>query len=192
MSNYFLLMDETTWAGPVPRRTEGPEIDLCRGRCEKLNENFEFVLEVDSQAKNPMEHPALDYQFLGASGQALFSSKFCEVLKLLGIYNIQYFDANVKYGPTGQQLDYKLANILGMVNALDTTASVCDVDEDGLVDSFELIVLNEDSLSGLDFVRFTDMMSLIIISRRIASKLKESDLTGLRILEPSEWVSGID
>lgn len=189
MSKHYLLIEEANWAGPTPKLVKGPDIDLTRGQYVAIDEPFEFFLEVDKQASNPTDFPPLD--FTESVNHPLFSTRFQDVLENAGVANIQYFDANVTYVPTGEKLEYKVANIIGAVEALDKDASECDVDEDGFVDDFDTVVLNEDVLKDIDFVRFYELLNIIIISEKIAKAIGDAKLTGVRVIEPSEWVPGM-
>lgn len=189
MSKHYILIEEADWAGPTPKLLQGPDIDLTRGRLETVDEPFEFLLEVDKQADKPLDFPPLD--FAATVNQPLFSARFQAVLARAGVDNIQYFPAKVIYAPTGQEVDYQVANVIGVARALDTDASECDVDEDGFVDDFETMVLDEDKLLDLDFVRLFEMLNIIVISEKVADAINEAQLSGLRVMDPSEWEPGI-
>jgi len=191
MADSFILVHDPSWAGPVVNKTAGPNVDLTQASIETVEEPLKYVLEVDQQAKNPTNHPPLDYQCEASAGQPLFSAKFRDALEGAGVDNVQYFPAEVVYEPTGEKCDYMAANVVGIADVLDVDASGCDVDDAGFVMGFEKMVFREEALAGLHFVRLINMMSIIILSDRVATRLKAAELTGVRILPPSEWIPGM-
>jgi hypothetical protein len=190
MSNHFILIYDPPWAGPTAKRIKGNNIDLSRGRIEQIDDPYEFLLQVDKHSNNSTIFPPLDFH--RSSGQCLFSAKFQEALNYVGIDNIQFFPTKVIYEPTGKEYDYKVGNVIGLVKALDITASQCIVDEDGFVDDFKLMVFDEKKLPpALNIFRLYEMMSIIVITQRAAHILNQFKLTGIRIMAPSEWQPGI-
>lgn len=59
------------------------------------------------------------------------------------------------------------------------------------LDCFDTMVLDNDKLEGFDFVRLYEMLSIIVVSCRVAKILVDANLSGVRIMKPSEWKPGI-
>ena len=191
MSNFYLLIFNTPWAGPVARRISGPDMDLSLGKPASFPdvEPFEYVLKVQ-KGQDPQKFPPLDYHLKG--GQPLFSAHLRKALAKAGIDNIQYFPAKVTYEPTGQACDYQVANVLGVAKALDVKASGCTFSPySGAVSDFQRIVLDEDKIQHLEFFRLYESLGFIIISKRVAEILKDANISAPLIIEPSEWQPGM-
>jgi len=189
MAKYYILTSDSPWAGPVLKKTSGPNVKLTFGHLKDIDDTFEFNLEVDSQAKEPNSFPPLDYH--RTARQPIFSERFQEVLLSLSIDNIQYFPAEVIYKPTKENFKYKVANVVGSVEALDRVNSDCQISDNGVVYGFTTMVLDESKLEGIEFARMFEKLNIIIISERVANALKEAKLTGLSIMKPEEWQPGI-
>lgn len=189
MSKYFILIHSSPQPGPTVKKIKGTHIDLTCGQIMDISEPFEYLLQVDSKIANPINFQPLDFQRIFR--QCLFSTKFQKTLKDIGVDNIQYFPAKVIYEPTGKEVEYKIANVIGVVKALDTEASILKSDKCGFAYYIKKLVLKENKLHNLDFFRLYEMMDLIVVSQRIADILNTSNLTGIRIIETSEWHSGI-
>lgn len=189
MSKHYILIHDLPWAGPILKRIKGPAIDLSRGRLESITDTFEYLLQVDKKADDPLKFPPVDYHRI--SGQPLFSSRLRTALSAAGIDNIQYFPTSAIYEPTGQFHDYQVANVIGIIKALDISASRCTIDEDGFIEDFEMMAFDENKIQSVDFFRLFEMPSIIVISEHVANSLNDSNLTGCRIMEPSQWEPGI-
>lgn len=190
-AKYFIMLPESAWAGPTAFKVAGPDTDLHRGeRVDQPDEPFEFDLRVDDHADDPSEFPPLDLHDPG-KGRLLLSPRFKACLADAGITNVQYFPAKVVYAVTGETYRYDVANIVGLVSALDVEASDCFVDEDGNVETFDSLRLDETKLAGHDLARLYEEFHLIVISENVKKAIEDAALTGVTILKDEDWEPGM-
>ncbi|UCC71419.1 MAG: hypothetical protein JSV86_13615 [Gemmatimonadota bacterium] len=188
---YFIMLAEPRWAGPTAFRVAGSETRMNRGK--RVREDlglFEFELRVDEQASDPLAFPPLDLHD-PAGGQPLFSRRLIEALREIGVSNIDYYPARVIYEPTGAELDYEVANVIGMVSGLDLDKSNVQVDDAGFVERVRRMVFDESQFEGQDLVRLREKKNLIVISRRVKERIEEKALTGIMIIRDEEWQPGM-
>jgi hypothetical protein len=191
MSNkHYVLLRETAWAGPTAVQRNEEDWDFLSGTAVQTPPALpNYVLRVE-KGVNPKDYPPCDLHD-ATSGQLLMSPKLVTTLTDAGVTNLQYFDCQVVYEPTGQHVPYKLANIIGAVKALDVAASDCVVDEDGFVETFRTMKLDERQASGFDLFRLYEALPMVIISERLKHLLEAANITGIRIIEDTEWEPGL-
>lgn len=191
-NQHFILLNDPDWAGPTAFRLSGSDELLTSG--QRLSEPLGpmvFELRVDPRAGDPLAYQPLDLQIPG-SDQPLFSARMIGVLAQAGVVNIDYYPATVTYQPTGEQVDYQIANVIGRVPALDRSKSEVDADEeDGVIYGIHKLRLDHERCCGLDIFRLDEMSSFFIVSSRLASVLTASGLTGMRIIADHEWRRGM-
>jgi hypothetical protein len=193
MNAHYIFLPSAPWAGPMPSLLkEQDKLDLHQGEVvyTSVEEPLRYELSVETNAEDPHLFPPLDLHDAG-KGHLLMSDKLVKCLLNSGITNIQFFDAIVNYVPTGEVLKYKVANIIGLVQALDTDASDCEIDEDGFVECFWSLVLKNDNTLSLDFFRMYESFHTIIISKKIKEAIESENITGIKILSESEWEPGM-
>ena len=191
MKNYFIMSYDPPWAGPTPRRVSKWDVNLNLGI--KLDDDpglFEFILEVESNAPNPEEFKALDWHDPD-KGHTLFSTRMQNVLKEAGVDNIDYYPAKVVLGSTGQVLEYKVANILGLISGLDREVSVFEEDEDGFIEEIYSMVFDESKFHDFKMFRLEEFENLIIVHKQLKDAIEKNSLTGMTFIEDEEWEPGI-
>ncbi len=179
------------WAGPTPRRVSKWDENLNLGI--KLDDDpglFEFILEVESNAPNPEEFRALDWHDPD-KGHTLFSTRMQNTLKEAGVDNIDYYPAKVLFGNTRLPLEYKVANILGLISGLDREASVFEEDEDGFIEEIYSMVFDESKFHDLKMFRLEEFENLIIVHKKLKAAIEKNSLTGMTFIEDEEWEPGI-
>ncbi len=120
--NFYIMVPDPPWAGPTVNVLKGPDIVVNEGIfLDDVKGKYDIVLSVDTKANEPTEFPPCDIH--GPSRSLLFSQRFINILDSLGVENVQYFDADVTYAPTGERWPYRIANIVGMVSGLDMDKS---------------------------------------------------------------------
>jgi hypothetical protein len=188
---HYVLLPRTPWAGPTAFQVGGPEIDLHRGTAvDTPGEPMRYELRVDEKADNPQEFRPLDLHDPG-KGQLLMSPKLIDCLKAVPVESLQFFPAQVTYAPTGEAVDYQIANIVGTVSALDQEASDCEIDEDGFVETFFTLRLDPARVADHDLFRMYESFHTIIISRRVREALEAAKITGVQLLSQDEWQPGM-
>ncbi|WP_426580317.1 imm11 family protein [Leptospira interrogans serovar Szwajizak] len=188
---HFVLLLETSWADSTPHQIDPEYRNFFRGSHVKLHEKLpQFVLRVEKQNQNTKEFSHCDL-LEAAHGQLLMSLKLLETLINIDIKNLQLFDCQVTFEPTGQELPYKLVNIVGVAKALDLQKSNCTIDENGFVETFTTLRLNESAIKDLDLFRLFERLPLIIISDRVKQAIEQAGITGVRIINDTEWEPGM-
>lgn len=187
----FIMMHERPWAGPNAFLIKGQETSLGRGRRLEVDPGeFVFELRVDPQTENPMAFPPLDFHY-PPPALPIFSGRLREVLASVGVDNIDYYPTTVVYQPTGAQLDYKVGNVIGVVEGLDRARSTFVADEEGFVEDISKIFLDEDKFQGKHLVRLYEALDLLVISRRLKDAIVAAKLTGIQIVTDDEWEPGM-
>jgi hypothetical protein len=189
--NYFIMLHEPAWAGPVARRTSQWDQVLNLG--EELAEDpglFEFQLEVDANAPDPKQFPPLDWHD-PEKGHTLFSKRMRDLLQELGVDNIDYYPTRMIYPVTGETCDHQVANIIGSVHFLDTSLSDFVEDEDGFIEEIFNMVFDESKAHGLKFFRLYELENLIVVHKTVKEGIENAELTGMKFLKDSDWEPGI-
>jgi hypothetical protein len=105
--------------------------------------------------------------------------------------NLQLVPVDVVYTANGATPEYKIANILGVIKALDTAKSECTVDDDGYVENFSTLRFAEKQIAGHRFFRMYESFHTLVISEAVKEALEADKITGIRILKDEEWEPGM-
>jgi hypothetical protein len=151
---------------------------------------LQYELRVDAQAQDPSQFPPLDLHDAG-KGHLLMSDKLVVCLENLGVDNIQFFPGEALYLPSGETRRYQVANIIGLVEALDVDASDCEVDEDGFVENFYSLRLDADKIAPYDLFRLYESFHTIVVSKRVKEGLESQSVSGVRFVTETEWEPGM-
>lgn len=188
--NYYIMLADPPWAGPTSKVVKGPDIMVNDGVfLSDVKDKYEIVLSVDKKAENPAEFPPCDIH--GPTRTLMFSQRFIDILNSLGVDNVQYFDADVTYEPTGEKCPYKVANIVGIVSGLDMDESEVIMSGKGNVLDIEVMSLDEEKLKGQKVVRLQEDIMLMIVHRTIKEAVEEAGLTGFLFLADDEYEPGM-
>ena len=183
--NYFVMLADSPWGGPTAELIEGPDFHVNDGVMIGETENsFNIKLEVDKQG-DPKEFPPCDIH--GPTRNLLFSKKLIQVLETCGVDNIQYFDANVTYEPTGEKVDYKVANVIGAVSGADFDKSDLVLSPKGNVVRIKKLVFDESKFEGHKIVRLKERIMLLVVHKSIKEAIEAASLTGLMFVSDDEY-----
>ncbi len=188
---FFIMLSDPPWAGPTAFRIAGSDRVMNKGR--KLSADpglITFELRVDAKAGDPSSFPPLDWHD-PSGGQPLFSRRMVELLQRVGVSNIDWYSAHVSHQPTGAVLDYCVANVVGLVAALDLAASDVVSDSDGFIFGIKSMRLDPAKCQGLDIFRLKEMPNTLIVSAALAQHIRSAGLTGMRLIEDREWQQGM-
>jgi hypothetical protein len=188
-TKHHILTFETPWAGPTPFQLDEELRNFRHGEVVNSPKGQPvFELRVDNGA-DYRQFPPCDLH-RAEKGQLLLTKR---VINVLDDFKIKYqsFDCTVNFKPTNEMLDYKLVNLIGNVKALDVDQSECEVDEEGLVETFYTLRLDESKLENIHMSRLFECFSLILISEQVKSALVDRNFTGIQIMEDHEWQPGI-
>lgn len=190
-ANYFFMLAEAPWAGPTAFSLDGDEFPMDRGRKLKSPPPLlQFELRVDRKANRYSDFPPLDLHATTAR-QVLFSDRLVNCLKSVSVSNVDYYDADVLYVPSGEKLQYHLGNVIGVLSIIDRSRSTFNATDAGLIYELLSIEIDESKCEGQDFFRFKELSNLIVISRRIKVALEDAGITGTKILSAPEWRPGL-
>jgi hypothetical protein len=187
--NFYIMLNAPPWGGPDPVMIDGPDFMIDDGVvCDDEQQPYEVVLKVDNKAENPSDFPPCDIHSLDSG--YLFSQRFIDVLKKLNVDNIQYFDAKVTYEPSGLQLPYKAANIIGIVSGLDLDNSEVELDDDIVID-IESMCFDESKMEGYKIFRLNESIMHVVVHRSIKEAIEEAGLTGFMFVTDDEYEPGM-
>nr|QKW94282.1 hypothetical protein [Myxococcus xanthus] len=188
--NFYIMLADPPWAGPTSKIISGPDIQVNDGLLlDNVQQGYSIVLSVDKKAKDVSEFPPCDIH--APSRSLLFSQRFIELLTGLGVDNVQYFDADVVYEPTGQKLPYKVANVVGIVNGLDLNQSDVVMSGRGNVLQIKEMCLDEDKLQGQKICRLREDIMLIVVHKSIKEAVEQAALTGFMFISDDEYEPGM-
>lgn len=188
--NFYIMLADPPWGGPTCKVIKGPDIMVNDGvLLDGVHETYEIVLSVDKQAKDTNEFPPCDIH--KPSRSLMFSQRFIDILNSLGVNNIQYFDADVKYAPTGEKLAYKVSNIVGIVSGLDMDQSEVILSARGNVLQIEKMCLDEEKLKDHKICRLQEDIMLAVVHKSIKEAVEGAGLTGFLFVADDEYEPGM-
>ncbi|TEW51922.1 imm11 family protein [Psychromonas algicola] len=188
--NFYLMLIDTPWAGPSVEVVKGPDLSVNDGVfIHDVTEAYEINLLVDKQAKDSNEFLPCDIH--GPSRTLMFSDQLVNLLTKLGVDNIQYFDADVTYAPTGEKVGYKVANIVDIVGGLDLEKSDVILSRQGNVLEIEAMCLDESKLSGHQIFRLQESIMHVVVHKSIKEAIESAGMTGVMFITDDEYESGM-
>jgi hypothetical protein len=134
------------------------------------------IIELDEDDSGP-DMP----DYFGNSTPAC-SDKMIKILESAGIDNFELFDIVLK-NPVTEKLhdNYKMLNILGLLQAVDMKKSTYDPRSEMFLIEFDEIVIDSKKAKGQDMFRLAENARHIIISEKIKDALDKADLLGIEI-----------
>jgi len=188
MSNkYYVLVYNPPWAGPVPREIVSAGGGFLKGfKLSSVDSNAKYILEVDEKAKKTLDYPPLDY-FMSSDLVVFFSEKLKTVLNSIGVDNVDYYQVEVTYAPTNELIKYDLANVIGSLKSIDRDNSIFVEGRRRHIRSVEKMVLDESSFEKFKLFRCSEFPTLLIINDLVKEVLEENKITGMKIVDPSNW-----
>lgn len=188
--NYFIMIADGPWAGPTVKVVEVPEVDVTDGVfVGGVSKPFRVDLVTDLRASASEVFPPRDIH--EASGFRLFSRKFIDLLKDLGVDNIEYLPAEVVDTQSGKKLDYSVANILGRINALDEAASDFVFSSSGKLIGVDKMVFDEKRIEGLTIFMLGEIPLLSVVHCSVKEAVEANGLTGFVFLSEDEYEAGM-
>ena len=126
-----------------------------------------------------------------STGPVLMRADLLAALGRCGVDNLEVFPA-VIHSPAGDPdcLDYSAVNIIGLVEALDTSRAVTAPTPNSgpLIDQDILsLAIDEERAHGLPIFRLAECVSAVLIHRRVAKFLEGEGGFGLTFQLPSEF-----
>ena len=190
--NYFIMLANPPAEGPVANAVKEPDVYTNRGnRIGEVEGDFVYTLDIAKHA-DPRLFPPLDIERTGH--HLLFSKKMTEVLCDAGVTNIEYFDTLVTYTPTEENIEYKVANIIGKLAGFDLQASkykIDEDDEDDVIYGISKIVFDESKFNNQMIFRLKEKSMLIVVREDVKIALESAGITGLLFVKDEEWKRGM-
>jgi len=116
------------------------------------------------------------------------NSKMRKMFLATGVDNIQYFDAVVENSVTGEvSNDYKIVNIVGVVNCIDYENSRLEYYPDGGVMFIDELVLDESKIKDLIMFRLYDFLPLIVVHKKVKDMFEQNSISGVKFYLPGEF-----
>jgi Immunity protein family (Imm11) len=114
---------------------------------------------------------------------------FARALREGGADNIDYYDVTIRDPQTGQTWnDYLLANVIGVVDAIDMQKS--EIDPDSPPDTavlFDKIVIDDSRTRGLQIFRPLHKQSDLLVSKELRDHIESKNFKYVEFVEPEEY-----
>ncbi len=143
-----------------------------------------FTMDKDTRRGRMTDHISIT-SFPGE----IFSNKTVELLKVLNIENIELIDFEI-YDPQQDKIydDYKIANIIGVVDCVDFDRSDLKFYEDGDIKRIWKLVLNESKIpEEMKIFRLEKFKLLIVVHDDIKKAFEAAGITGCVFYRPEDY-----
>jgi hypothetical protein len=115
-------------------------------------------------------------------GKNLMSVRLVDALRAAGVDNLQTFPAVVRNDDSGELIhDFLVVNVIGLVSAADTAASVTSPLADGRF--FHQLVLDDGRVVGMRMFRLAESRIDLIVDEHVANSIREGGFRDIE-LEP--------
>jgi len=110
-------------------------------------------------------------------------------LQRAGVENVDYYAAEVVSTSTGQTRPYLAANIIGLVSAMDRSASQFTPFRGSptAVRSIERLVLDERQCARRRIFRLAEFDLLVVVDDAVKNEIEAAGLRGVGLLPPENW-----
>lgn len=187
---YYLMMEDGPWAGPNPEILDGLDIDVTEEVLIGPQEDiFDVILQVEDSADDPQAFQLGD--IYSTPDITLYSEAFIKLLENHGVDNIEYFDAEVTYEPSGSKPKYKVANIIGKISCVDEDKSKLRRGKTGLLLGFDSIVFDISNIHGQKIFRLAEDETLVVVHSSIKIAVEKAGLKDFLFVSDKEWQSGM-
>jgi hypothetical protein len=141
---------------------------------------------------NDEEHPAiLTDQLLTILNVPIFSPRLVQVFQDMGIDNVDYYPIRIRINETEEVIEnYRMANIIGLIDCLDEENSQCTRFSDGVgfrrVKKFRLL---EDRVPpDTSIFRLGEFPFIILAHESIKERCEREGIVGAKFVDPSKYV----
>ncbi|MDE1465505.1 imm11 family protein [Spartinivicinus poritis] len=138
--------------------------------------------------KDPGEVFTDNLAAIGCNGLVI-NEKIRQKIKELNIKNVQYFDLKLIDKDTQKEnIDYKIANVIGTVNCLDYDNCDLELSSTGsilFIEKLAFINLDEDKLP--EIFRLGEFLPLIVVNDRIKQAFEAEGFTGFVFYKPEDY-----
>jgi len=130
-----------------------------------------------------------DHLSIGEVYGLVLSAKFRELLHSLMVENIQYIDLDIVDPKTGNIFnDYKVANIVGVVDCINREMSDITCYDDGDIKYVDSLVFDEAKIpEDLKVFRIAGYEVALVIHESVKNAIIKSGITGCVFYKPEEY-----
>jgi len=134
-----------------------------------------YTMNDDSRKGRMTDHLSLDEVY-----GLVFSSRLRELLRELKIEKIQYFDLDIINPKTNDiYTDYKIANVLGLVDCVDKDRSELTYYDSGTIEFIDKLILDESRIPPLAKIfRLSNDVTLPIVHQSVKAAIANAGITG--------------
>lgn len=143
-----------------------------------------LTLDSDSHLGNMTDHLSISETY-----GLVFSSRLRELFGNIGVENIEYYDFEIVNPKNGKKYsDYKIANVVGLVDCVDTEKSDLKYFDDGDIKRIRKMFLDESKIPPeLRVFRLTKMPIVTVVHQSIKDAITEAGITGCVFRRPEEY-----
>jgi hypothetical protein len=184
MKYYKLIYDyenDGDFIGSLAKETFGvDQYDVTKGELVKeWNENISFIYNPD-EGDVYSDYLSNNYRWF------IVSEKFQQEMEGVVQNSIQYLPIKIINSKNNEEeLNYKVANVITVIDALDLDNSVYDIFEldDEKIFSIEKYGLKKDIVDGYNIFKLKDDTIPIFVSEKFKNTIDNSKMTGFEFLE---------
>ncbi|WP_141619637.1 DUF1629 domain-containing protein [Myxococcus sp. AB036A] len=119
-----------------------------------------------------------------------FSTRLIEVLKSVGVKNMDLYQVALKHPGLGKTYtDYRAVNIIGRLACADLTQSQYLPGHEPPLMKFDKLVLDETKTMGVPMFRLAESTMWILVSEKVKQAVETARLRGVRLLSLGGAVS---
>lgn len=143
-----------------------------------------LTLNNDSRMGNMTDHLSIDE----ACG-LVFSKRLRDLLQNIAVDNIQYFDFDIVDPKTNDvYTDYKIANVVGLVDCVDKSESDLKYFNSGNIKRIRKLVLDESKIPPeLNVFRLSNRSTLTIVRQSVKDAVVNAGITGCVFYKVEEY-----
>ncbi len=130
-----------------------------------------------------------DHLCISEANGLVFSSKIRNIINDLNIENIEYFNFEI-VNPATEEIysDYKIANVVGLVDCIDLEKSDLTFFESGNIQFFDDLVFDESKIpKELKIFRISNYKVITVVHDSVKKAFEEADVTGCRWYKPEDY-----
>jgi hypothetical protein len=146
----------------------------------------DIILTLDSDSRIGR---MTDYLAITELYGLVFSLRLRELLEEMGVNNIEYYNLDIVNPRNGDKYsDYKIANVVGLVDCIDTERSDLKYFDDGDIKRIRKMYFDESRIPpDLRIFRLAKRSILTVVHQSIKDAITEAEITGCVFYKPEEY-----
>ncbi len=177
---------------------EDRDADLCGTFTTNLGDGINFddgdqvpssVTKAVYTLTEPLKGNLTDHLSIDEIPGLVFSDRLCQLLHNMMVTNVQYFPLAIINPAQGDTInDYKIANIVGVVDCVNRELSDLEYFDDGDIEFVNKLVLDEGAIpSDLDIFRLAGRTTMVVVSQVLKDAIVGSGMTGCVFYKPEDY-----